>query len=76
MIKFMTWYFPIKLVLTAVICYIAPHVILKEYSDLTFLIYLAVDLIILPVVITAISLFRRKKLRAGEYKVKPEGRHL
>lgn len=70
MIKFMTWYFPIK-VLVMVFFLLAGAV-----NTNFFLIISLSDSLVLPLVVTVINIIRRRKLRSGEYKVKPGGRRL
>lgn len=70
MIKFMTWYFPIK-VLVMVFFLLAGAV-----NTNFFLIISLSDSLVLPLVVTVINIVRRRKLRSGEYKVKPGGRRL
>ena len=69
MIKFMTWYFPIK-ILVMVFFLLAGAV-----NTNFFLIVSLSDSLVLPLVVTVINIFRRRKLKSGEYKVKP-GRRL
>ena len=70
MIKFMTWYFPIKILITLL------FLVTNSYHGTLFLWFVFFDLIFIPIVVTIGNLIKRKKLRSGEYKIKPEGRRL
>jgi hypothetical protein len=70
MIKFMMWYFPVKLLVMV-------FFLLAGAINTNFFLFLSLsDSLVLPLVVTVVNIFRRRKLRSGEYKVKPGGRRL
>jgi hypothetical protein len=68
------WYFIVKLLLVIVCLCLWRKV--SDAVDLGFGITFVADFTIVPIIYFIFSAFRKKKLRPGEYRVRPEGKAL